>query len=445
MAAAPQMYRAVGFSLRDSASYLEWSAGRTAAYPLLLQGVGMLSPSLALLGPLQFGILAAVTCWCTHILEEFARSRIVSATWGLAVILHPQIVSYTQTILPECVFVSTLLVWFGVAMRTIASPTGARAALLGSLLGLLILIKPAAYGFVPAAVVLPLLLPMKRRLRGAVACAAGLFAALLLGVLLTFARTGVFATQNYGGYALIGITGAFVDAEDVPEHASLVANANAEQGPLRTALQRTPSLEVHHFLSAIAYHTVHSTWVSLLERYVLAEGAVAPDSQALFVRLNAIAMEISARAITQHPGAYARHVLTHLYALWMVPFVRSPAQAAAIDQQIDALAKEVSGSLLERPQYRVVPAPVAFAFRMAMATAAIVSILSLMPLAAWRDLASWRMLVFTSVSVNGYYVLVAVAQPGLPRYALMMWPAIVLMLLLACSQIIRWRDTGRAH
>ena len=128
-------------------------------------------------------------------------------------------------------------------------------------------------------------------------------------------------------------------------------------------------------------------------------------------------------------------MLTHLYALWMVPFVRSPAQAEAVDRQIDALASEIPGSLSERPIYRRVPAPVAFVFRFAMAIALTVSIVALVPLAIWRQLTVWRMLLVTSVLVHGYFLLVAVSQPGLPRYALMMWPAIVLMLLLAARAI----------
>jgi hypothetical protein len=335
-------------------------------------------------------------------------------------------------------------------MRTIASPAVGRVALLGSLLGLLILIKPAAYGFAPAAAVLPLLLPRKSRLRAAIACAAGALAMLLVGVLLTFARTGVFATQSYGGYALIGITGAFVDPEDAPELADLVAEANAQHGPLRAALQQTPSLEVHHLLSAIGYHTVHSTWITLLERHVQAEGVGAPGSDAGFVRLNTIATQISTKAIERHPDDYARHVLAQLYALWMVPFVRSGEQAAALDRQIDALAKDVPGGWPERPLYRVVPAPLSYLFRAAMWLALIVALATLLfvmwrpaqlrgSVVPWRDsVFPWRMLLFTSVLVHGYFLLVAVAQPGLPRYALMMWPAIVLMLLLAGSEIMRW-------
>jgi hypothetical protein len=439
IALMPQLYRAVPFTTPDSISYVEWIMGRTPGYPLFVRGVRLLSPSLGLIGPIQFVLFAAAVCWWTKRVEVFTRSRLLASAAGLATILHPQIVSYTHSVLPEALFVAGVLVLIGILMQLCERHSLPLTAAGAAVAGGLALLKPSAFGLTPALFV-TIALVAPRRAPSILTAVATFTLLLAAGGLLTIARGG--AGQSFSGYALIGVTGAFVQPDDVPQYAPLVQRANERLATVRAALRDTTSPVLYHFLSSAAYHTVSGVWVDVLETHLADERHVPKGSDEAFVAMNDLARTISAAAIRRHPDAYARHVAAQLYALWAVPFVRTPTEAAALAGRVEAEETQRPGAWPDRPAVRVVPAPVAIGLRLLLAAAFAISIVALIGL-PWRHQSSaWRATTAMSVLVHGYFMLVALAQPGLPRYTLVAWPAILCIVVVPLSAALRARRSA---
>jgi hypothetical protein len=303
----------------------------------------------------------------------------------------------------------------------------------GLTLALLILLKPSGYALVAC---LPLL-GIGARVRGwpaVVAAVVPLAAILSLIALVNFLRYGFFATQAQGGYSLIAHVAPFVGDEPNSEDAAAASAIAADIRPQRDALNRPMPLDLYYLLSSHEYHAgeriVRQRIVEDVERRLgarIADQRQFPSDPVVLREITTIGSRIARRTILSHPRQYARHVMAQLYGLWLLPLIQPSSGVARLTTELADIRRAIPGLGHDPVAFRPVPTVVFFAVRALLFTVLVGSVAGIALMLLWRT----PLIVpigYTALALHANYLLVAAVQPGLPRYALVMWPACVLVL-----------------
>jgi hypothetical protein len=343
------------------------------------------------------------------------------------------LVSYAFVVLPESLFASTLLVNLGVVLEASRSKRSAPYALVGLTLAVLILLKPSGYGVAAGLVAVALCARARAAYRvGSAVAALGIS----LGAVATmnFFRHGYFATQAQGGFVLLAHVGPFVERTEGGPLAE-VTNAIADDvKPHRDALERIDDLVVYYLFSSHDYHTIERIvrqriGADVERRFgsAAADTRQFPSNPILLREITAQGSAIARRAIVDHPHEYARHVSSQLYGLWFIPLFQTSAGVDRLNSALNDI-RATSAALDRSPvAFRALPAPVFVAIRVLQLTvlgASLVMILFVLLHRTPHDLA----LGYAALALHANFLLVAAVQPGLPRYAIVMWPCATLLL-----------------
>jgi hypothetical protein len=424
----PGAYRNLPFLQTDSPTYLAWDPSRPIAYPLFLSAYGWIAHDLAGLGAMQFVIFVSAAAYLALTLGRGARFAAFAPLFAACVMLHPQVISYAFTVLPEALLSATLMVHLAATVRLLHEPTRTRGLISGLTLAAAILLKPAAMAFLVAAPII--VFQVGRRAGRATLMAWGL--ALVLPILIASTinvpRLGVFAPQAMGGYAVVGVTGTFMRPETpVPPPVPAVA-LQAALRPLIEELRALPSLEMYYFYSSTAYHTALVRSREIILEALRKEHPHATDRQ-LFVLLNDHCGRLARATLMHAPREYAHHVAAHLYGLWFMPLVQNARARPALEQQLAAVQRDAPLLAQDAISFRFVPGAAYWAYKTFLAGALIGSIVSLVAWAMRPRAAAFVLLGHASLLLHAYYLLTAATQTGLPRYALTVWPLTTMAVL----------------
>jgi hypothetical protein len=396
------------------------------------------------IGWLQLTALVVSTSWLALAFFDVYDSQLAALGLAGAILLHPQVVSYAFAVLPESLFMSVLILHFACVLQASHSRASWPLALASASLAVLILLKPSAY----ALAACPLLLVLHRRSewRSSLLWLGVPVSVALLGVsAANLLARGYFAPQAQGGYSLVAHVGAFVDAGDAryPELSTAIA---ADAAPHRSALQRIQSLDVYYLFSSHDYHALERivrrriAEASELRRgYPVTDHRQFPDDTVLLQDLTVMGGHLARRAIAAHPRDYVRHVAAQLYGLWMLPLIQPRSVVPALRAALDDVRAQSPALDRSEVAFRSVPPWAFVAVRAVLAAAFVTSLVVIL----WflRDVGATRWLppAYAGLALHANFLLVAAVQPGLPRYALVMWPAV--SLVLACVVAIaarRW-------
>jgi hypothetical protein len=409
----------------DSASYVNGDIGRTPAYPLLLRLIPM--DRLALV---QLLALCASTAWLTWELAALLPAPFAIG-FELAVLGNVQLMAYAFTVLPEAFFVSVEQVQLALALRIIKAFGRLDSILLGLATALLILLKPAGYSFV--APVIALVWLKWPNVRAAVVPALATMAgALLIVSAVNLVRAGVFGTQAYGGYALIGYVGHLVDAGAPSQYPNLPRTIAARTAESRTDLEATTGLDAYYMVSSNAYHDVLNAIRAAIFDVVHRENPTIGERDAS-VRLNTIAQSLAVQAIGGHPAGYLRQVAAHLYGLWSLPLLRNRADAAAFAAELERMKRAAPFTMRNPITFRTVPPLLFWPIKATLLIAFLAACAGLVLGIRGRGSNMTASLAYCAVAVHANFLLVAAVQTGLPRYALAMWPAVMATAALGVS------------
>lgn len=418
-------FHALPFIAPDSASYLQADVGRTAAYPLLLRAI-----PLEWLSGVQLAAIALTAAWITIEAAHLVHP-LLAIGLEISILGNPALMSYAFTVLPEAFFVAAVQAHLALALRLLRHPTPLAAGATGLLAGLLVLLKPSGYSFLSAA---PALLWLTRR-HARVTVPA--FTAALVLILLTagavnFSRTGVFATQSYGGYAAIGYVAQLLDPETQTDYPDLAATIIQRIATTRDELRRIDDLDLYYMASSTAYHDVLDTLRPMMLDYARRGDPTLTDG-ATFVRMNAIAQSLTVSTVTHHPAGYLEHAATHWYGLWLMPLIRNRADHLAFSARLAALAPKAPHTMRYPFMYRELPAFAYWPIKSALVLTLILSMVGLALVFERRPRADRGALAYTAVALHANFLLVSAVQTGLPRYALALWPATMIVLVLGVS------------
>ncbi|MGQ0736162.1 MAG: ArnT family glycosyltransferase [Acidobacteriota bacterium] len=418
----PSLYRALPLHAGDSPTYLEWDPRRPPLYPLVLSAVRLVDPDSSVLGACQLVIFVAAAAWLAVTVGRTTRQPWLAATAGVAVVCHPQVISYCFTILPESLLAALMMGHAAALIRLVERPATSTAVLAGATLAAAVLCKPAAVGFAGGVLLLvPALWHHRHRVRwfGAVAAAV---AVPLLGVSLVNAgRTGVFAPQAMGGHAMLGVVGTFMPDDTPIEPPALQQALVRGLTPIRSELSRIDSITWYYFYSSHAYHyAVEGATRAVLDYREMPAAAAATDE--VFLEMNDLGAMLTPLVVARAPRAYARHVVAHLYGLWMMPLIRRASDEDRFRHEQARMQATYPVVGRDPIAQRTVPDALFWPYQAFLLIGLAGSVGAILVFLRHPRRRRWLVPAMMGAMVHGYFLLTAAAQTGLPRYALTAWP-----------------------
>ena len=439
----PDVYRALPFMAPDSITYITWDPMRPPAYPAVLSVLGAVSPTLAVVGPFQFVTLAGATALLAATILKATRSQWLAVAFAAGVLLHPQLVSYAFTVLPESLLTSVMLTHIAASIRLARRPSALSAAAAALTLAVAILLKPAAMSFgAGAPIIAAHLWHAPQRVRIAAVWLTALVVPILVASAGNYARSEVFAPQAIGGVALLGVTGTFMPDDTPITPPQLKDDLLARVATIRDDLKRLDSLDIYYFYSSTAYHAVLERSRDAIVEHLRRTDPSATPRQ-LYIRLDDVGANIAWQTIRRAPREYARHIAAHLYGLWLVPLVQNSAGRDRLEQRL-ALARAASPSVASEPlMLRFFPPPVYWAFKALLLASLGCSIVAVVGWFRPAVSSRWFAAAYCAVLLHAYFLLTALAQTGLPRYAVTVWPLTLLVIALTIAAASSWWGARR--
>lgn len=421
----------------DSRDYLNFSATRTAGYPLFLRLVEHLPGGLDNLPWLQLAFYGAASLLLCSAFRRLSGSRIAASLVLLLLLGNPQVTRLSFMIMTESLFLSCLMLLLALYCRLVLAPRLQILAATSLVTGLAVLIRPAGYGLVVALPVVAWWCWRQglSRWQTVLAAAVPYLAVLGAGMAAYHAEHGLWRTETFLGRTLLGKAAAVVDLTRPKEQSPVIAAIAARVAPDRAVIARAPTY-FDRFRLLVPYYDI---W-----RYHTASGTLLADSA---VPANAFAAadrqmaRVSLAIIAASPTAYLADLTLNYCALWWLPDAMTHTQLRHFRAFLAAL-----GPLPDLGSYP--------AWHRAHSDVVIWALhgFMMMSLAAslwwgWRLLASAvcrvpllplaRLGVLAGVLVHASFLLTAAVEAALPRYAWAMWPALSILFvsgLLACCR-----------
>jgi len=433
----------------DSVTYLDWSPVRTPFYPLFLSVVKDFDAGFGSLPYLQMGLLVGATAFLAQ-----AAVRL-GGPWWLWVLMsagalgNPFVWRYAWEMQTESPFIALVLVLLAcIAMALPRRPEGLAWLCAASVaLGSAILVRPVGYALFGVAVGAAY---VWRHRRFTALLASALPAVVMLTAVCgwNLVSKGYFGTQLFGGYNIVGQV-AFLITPDVETNDPALQKAIRRiAGDLANVRERLPqdfaSWQKYFLMKQYAYNTA-------LNGYILPAIAEAMDSPnapslspvASAKRTNALAWSVAAAAIRHRPGGYIYDVITNFVGLWTLPGVSSASNAGALQNELCSTA--FRGFYCNDGKADVVriqiPAPLVplkdgLFFGMMLLSFVLIVTVALRPMSS-------PLLVLAAMAalcINTHHFLVALLETGLPRYAMAMWPMLVVMTAASAAWLVSRQD-----
>jgi hypothetical protein len=406
---------------RDSESYLLFESHRSAGYPMFLWLMRIVDADGAALLPAQILFLLACLAALAHAVGKLLDDRL-AAVVALALLAgNASLAGYAGYVLAESPFAALLALHLA-CVAALCKRFGWGAAIAAGLtLGLAILVRPAGYAFLGALPGLVLLLA-SRRIAGTLAIAAVACLPLLGASAANQIRHGFFATQDLGGYSLLGHTAHLIAPGMASAFGDLPARIAAKTAPYRAEIDAAPFPHGAWRTAMNAYNPqLYSAVLPEIDAWIAEQPAQARPAIA------ELAGALAREAIRHDPVGYARQIGAHYYGLWLLSFMPHGPVAARIAgcaASPDAVAAD-----------RVTPVDLFWAVATlgqfpAIAVAFVACWLAIpLWLVSARRGPAWRLAIYAALGVNAYYLGFATTQVALPRYSVVVEPWLIVLLI----------------
>lgn len=441
----------------DASGYLVFHAYRTVGYPLLLAGVVAATGDFAALFPVQLALMLAAMAALAHALGALAGDRRVAIAALIFMAGNVSLLGYAAMIAPEAPFAALIAAHLACVLFALRAADLRYCAGAGLALGLAILMRPAGYAFVAAAPALLLLLPAPRGKAIAIFM-AGL--ALPIGVASAYnaIRGGEFATQSFGGIAILGVAAPLIAADMPSATPDLAAAIAARTGREAAALRATPIPHAQWRATMNAYNDM--LWVRAfpaVEAWVNARHGDWPADRRRAEAVR-VAGALAVEAIRHDPVGFVRHVVSQAYGMWLLSFLPhgpiaarlaicgEPATRAFVvpplDESAYVRAAEKRDALTPVDLFWAAATSLQYPAATIAALAALLS--PILVFSRHRRDPVVAALAYAGLGAAAYVGLFAVAQVALPRYTVVMEPWLVCLTALAILAAARAISERRA-
>lgn len=402
----------------DSASYLGFSATRSAGYPLFLEWVGFDSLMLV-----QSGLAALALGFLGYETSRLTSKLSAGAAVTVAIALCQPIWRYHHTVLTESLFMTLAMVIAALMMRAARQPDRLLAILsAGTIAGIAIAVRPAGWFLLPMLVLFVISVPgWRRRWAALLAVSASLLLVL-----------GAFWTWSYSQHSDVAASqlsrhlfakAALLDAPDETAEATAPARAlTTSFGPVRDVIRHATDGSTARFLTlnyevCIQYACSASLGIDVTS----ADAAAAAGSR-----------------ILSNPVGFAHLTWLHYRSFWTVYDASHPLTPPRIEAFVAAHRPLPFEPWVPALTERIQPRPIAWIAQPAILIAGLVTFgLAVSGLcgAAFRVVTDPGLAAATALAlgVHGGALLVALTGVGIERYLLALWPLIVASLVTATA------------
>ncbi|MBT5031976.1 MAG: hypothetical protein HOM55_06745 [Proteobacteria bacterium] len=430
----------------DSSSYLEFQPFRGAGYPLFLDAVRLFDNDLSSIQYWQLGLLIISLGMLAYSFATFSGSAFVAFAIMIGAGLHPQYIRYCFTVLSEPLFFASLNILIALQMRQ-NFDTKRYWFCTGALLAWLILIKGVAWALVcvPVVVLINQLLSRdsdicKPIFKHLVVLLIGFTLITSAGMVYRFAHHGTVKAEPFLGNQLIGkmsLTEVNPAETSFPKSVELWQQ---EMAPVIQAKNKGFSDDWdEQFLFSLNYYDYL--------RFVGAEDMLAVSGSKLG-RLE-FQSQLASELLLIAPDAYFKDVAINFYALWTQGQLQTRAFAKQYNAQLDNLPTAPSNTL--PPYYLNETGQIAaYVIKPFLTLTFFINALCLLyGLGFWlRKNAIPKPvmpLFITCLTIQAYYLLVALLQAALVRYMIPMWPLLLISALLSTSILLKNARWGAKH
>ena len=421
----------------DSSSYLDFQPFRGAGYPLFLDTVRLFDVDLSSIQYWQLGLLIVSLCILAYSFATFSGSAVVAFAVIIGAGLHPQYIRYCFTVLTEPLFFASLNIL--IALQVYQNFGTKRYWFsTGALLAWLILIKGVAWALVcvPIVVLINQLLnrdsniskPIFKQL---VFLLFGFTLLTCAGMIYRFAHHDTVKAEPFLGNQLIGkLSLTEINPADTSFPKS-VELWQQEMAPIIQAKNNNFSDDWNEqFLFSLNYYDYL--------RFVRAEDMLAVSGSKLG-RLE-FQSQLASELLSIAPAAYFKDVAINFYALWTQGELQTRAFAKQYNAQLNNLPKTPSNTL---PPYYLSETGqmAAYVIKPFLYLTLIINVLCLLyGLSFWLHKNAIPKpvmpLFITCLSIQSYYLLVALLQAALVRYMIPMWPLLLISAVLSTRILV---------
>ena len=424
----------------DSTGYLLSSAHRTIGYPIVLYLVRLVCDELSCLPVLQLNALLLAAAFMATSFARLTNRWFVCLAIYLAVVSCVDIVSFAALALTEVTFVCMLSLHLGACARFLRQPGSVSGSLIGVLGAFAILVRPAGYFLlvaIPFLVLLTWYSGVRLTRRNVFSIMAGLAAPLLLASVAHYAKTSDFGTQSFAGISLLGQVVPLLKTD--AQHADPFVREL--QASVNSALADQPT---NVFSNEYRDHTTNS-YNALLYTVALKKvrESLPRDATLTEQSVNDKARSAAMAIIRDEPLQYFAHVTSHTFGMWRALFsapyplasVRHDCAnrtGAGLPSELGSIARYLNHQSIELNRWLQksegdVPATIFDKGRVLLSFFAPYFIVAGFALTfVWIVLLfrrNWStptstLGIYAIACLWGYFVLVAMLQPALRRYAI---------------------------
>lgn len=406
----------------DSKSYITFDVQRSIGYPVFLAmfrtaGLGLKSTVFA-----QHLLFCGATLLLALETAALTRSVIAGGVLLIGTFCNAELMRFSFLIMTESVAVTLCLLLLVLLLRYCRNPNLLLLSWMSTMAGLSLLIRPA---FAPLFIV-PILASMGSKWPLAarfVAIVVPGAACVLVGGAAQYLVHGYFGTQSFLGDQLIGKVGIYATDSIATEEPAIIDRLHGPANTVRRLQKEVSGLRYRFLVTMPYYDKQRDNVAPLLEEIARETGKRADD----------VALVAAIDIAWAHPVEYLDDIWLNLYALWFLPRLMTQAEVDAFREYI---AKSELLPLVDESSFPIArPRATAFAAHavFVLALAATITALVLW-LVEWQKRGPIRpplaAAAAASAGVHGVFLLTAIVQAGLPRYAMVMWPLMVFAIAL---------------
>ncbi len=424
----------------DSQGYIDFSSTRTAFYPTFLFIIHFIFKTYDIVPIFHLIIYSIAASHLCATIQSLFNRKITGWFLFIALILNPAIFKFHLQILTESLSLSILCGVLAVIAHYLKTRNPSNLIWAMVLASIGAGIRPSNYPLIIATAIFIITVWRLHQIhwKNAIVSLTPIPIFLTLAASLFYLKHGEFKTQSFLGHNLYGKVILFTDetvATQSPQSTKLTANLFK---PIRDITKNIEISPVRFRLLCPTYD--YSRYQALSEPSH--QQALLKDINHRYTGISdTYLLERALEVIKAKPNIYAQDVLLNFLALWMLWDLNTTSEQQEIEHLIsnqDIQRTPYIQAIVQKPH--VVPSALLFIIRTALALLMAYTMgLSIMILFAPHRLSETMLyLAFISLSIHGTYLLIALTQAGLSRYALSMWPGLFIIgLMLYINPLIK--------
>lgn len=421
----------IALLMPDSTSYIEFQDYRGAGYPAFLSLLKFLGLSVEQTIMVQTVLFFV----CLAYLGSSFKQRFHSTGFSIALVigigLNPAITRYNGSIITESLYFSSLFIFLGLILRVCYTRTSSgrikrplNYILIGLFFAWLILIKPVSWALiaVPIFIVWQHLSLRENTARAIGFLFLGFISMHIAGTTYRYMVHEQLSGSSFFGNQLIGKL-AFTKFD--PEKTPYPAAGKLWLETMKPSHQARKKLDNHSERFLFALNTYD--FLRFDNMPAIVQAMDTKDT-------NSAQKNIALSVLKQNPQSYAYDVGLNFFNLWAIGELQHKTFSIAYNQKLDSIVTQFKNDI-PKPYYLneegsllvLVIKPLLVVIAILNILVIFIGIFNVLRLKATST--EFNHLFIMACTVNAYFLLTALLQAALTRYAIVAWPIHLILLL----------------